>query len=227
MSEKSLSKDIIASYTSSVIPVCKLLKSHATNIMLLPERKVLMQPIISGIRNYMIVDPKVDYSRFVYTYFSLAEISKVNTAFKKTKSEIDWYLDNGTNYLGITNPEQDTYKTPIINNHSALADLLDGTYSSIPEWEITSYEKILQDESTDSYNMLPDEFIGDMNDKKLCELTACGNTVLISRPFLGDLKKTKSVGYKLIDVDETKMVLKFRQSEELGNIYTYAAFLLI
>ena len=63
MSEKALSKDILASYTSAVIPLCRLLKPHATNIMLLPDRKILMQPVIGGVRNYMIVDPKVDYSR--------------------------------------------------------------------------------------------------------------------------------------------------------------------
>lgn len=227
MSEKSLSKDILTSYTSAVIPLCRLLKPHATNIMLLPDRKILMQPVISGVRNYMIADPKVDYSRFVYTYLSLPEISKVNTGFKKTKSEIDWYLDNGTNYLGITNPEQDTYKTPIINNPAAVEDLINGTYANLPEWDITRYQQIIQDDYSESYITLPDEFMSDMVDKKLCELTVSGKSVLVSRPFLGDLKKTKSVAYRLMSMDDTKMVLKFKQSEDLGNIYTYAAFLII
>ena len=102
---KDISKTIITNYHSSVLPICKLLKSHATNIMLLPNNIVLMQPVMSGIRNFMIVNNKVDYSNFIYTYFSIPDISKVNTKFKKTKSEIEWLVDNGTNYLVIKNED--------------------------------------------------------------------------------------------------------------------------
>ena len=66
-----------------------------------------------------------------------------------------------------------------------------------------------------------------MTNKKLCELNINDHSILISRPFLGDLKKTISVGYKVLYEDDVKMILKFKQSEEIGNIYTIAAFLIV
>lgn len=228
MTEKDLTKTILSNYSASVIPICRLLKAHATNIMLLSENCILMQPIISGIRNYMIVNPKIDYSTFMNAFISIPEISKVNTGFRKTKSEISWLSENGTNYLTIKNDGMDLYKTPIINHPESVEDILTGTYQNIPNWSPISYgnhSQVLFDESPSVYTMLPLSFIDDMVDKKLCQLTIDDRVILISRPFLGDLKKTKSVGYRIIEKDENKMVLKFRQEEELGNIYTYAAFL--
>ena len=46
-----------------------------------------------------------------------------------------------------------------------------------------------------------------MTDKKLCDLNINDNPVLISRPFLGDLKKTKYVGYRILEEDKDKIVL--------------------
>ena len=224
---KDISKTIITSYHSSVLPICKLLKSHATNIMLLPNNIVLMQPVMTGIRNYMIVNNKVDYSNFIYTYFSIPDISKINTKFKKTKSEIDWSVDNGTNYLIIKNEDMEPYKSPVINNPAAVADILNATYQNLPDWKSSELENILCDEDNSLYNILPDSFIEDMTNKKLCELNINGHSILISRPFLGDLKKTNSVGYRVLYEDDIKIILKFKQAEEIGNIYTVAAFLIV
>ena len=227
MSDKLLNKSLISNYASSIIPLCRLLKSHATNIMLLPEKLVLLQPSLAGIRNYMIVNSKVDYSNFIYTYFSLSEISKVNTKFRKTKSEIDWELMKGTNYLVVKNDDMEPCKSPIINNPAAIVDTLTGTYQNIPNWDEKQFQNILCDEHSSNYTKLPESFIEDMVNKKLCELSINGHSILLSRPFLGDLKKTTYVGYRIISEDDNKIVLKFKQCEELGNIYTYAAFLIV
>jgi hypothetical protein len=227
MSDKLFNKNIISSYSSSVIPVCRLLKAHATNIMLLPENKILMQPSLNGVRNYMIAKPKVDYSNFVYTYFTIPEISKTNTKFRKTKSEIDWEINDGTNYLVVKNEEMEPCKSPIINNPNAIKDVINATYKNLPNWDNSNIQNIICDESSSDYNQLSDSFISDMSNKKLCEIKVNGNSILISRPFLGDLKKTEYVGYRIIDEDDSRIVLKFKQVEDLGNIYTYAAFLII
>lgn len=222
----NLNKTIIANYHSTIIPICKLLKSHATNIMLLPNNLILMQPSMNGIRNYMVCNHNVDYSNFMYTYFSISEISKVNTKFKKTKSEVEWAVDNGTNYLIIKNEEMNPYKSPIINNPEAVADIINGTYQNLPDWN-ESNVNLLKDDSDSEYISLPESFIEDMVNKRLCELVINGHSILLSRPFLGELKKTLSIRYKIVYEDDSKMILKFKQTEEIGNIYTYAAFLIV
>lgn len=224
---KDITKLVMINYHSNVLPICKLLKSHATNIMLLPNNIILMQPSMNGIRNYMIANNSIDYSNFIYTYFSIPDISKVNTKFKKTKSEIEWSVDDGTNYLVIKNENMEPYKSPIINNPAAVADILNATYQNLPNWKSEELTDILCDEDNSLYNMLPESFIEDMNGKKLCELNINGHSILLSRPFLGDLKKTLSVGYRVLYEDDVKMILKFKQSEEIGNIYTIAAFLIV
>ena len=220
-------KILISNYHSTIIPICRLLKSHASNIMLLPNNIILLQPLMNGIRNYMVANNKVNYSNFMYTYFSIPEISKVNTKFKKTKSKIDWEIDNGTNYLVVKNEDMDPCKSPIINNPSAIIDVFNGTYKNIPDWENYDYDVLLSDESNSMYTTLPESFIEDMISKKLCELNINGHSILLSRPFLGELKKTTYIGYRVIYEDDMKIVIKFKQTEELGNIYTYAAFLIV
>ena len=228
MSEKSLSKNIVSNYHSTIIPVCKLLKSHATNIMLLPDNKILMQPVINGIRNYMILNSKYDYSNFIYSFFSLPEISKINTKFRKTKSEVEWEVDNGTNYLIVKNPSEEmSCKVPIINNPDAIKDIINASYINIPNWNYADINDIICEESSSDYIKLPDSIIENMLEKKLCEITVDDRSILLSRPFLGDLKKTSYVGYRIISKEDDKLILKFKQSEEIGNIYTYAAFLTV
>ena len=225
VSEKDLNKAIISAYSSTVIPVCKLLKPHATNIMLLPNNLVLMQASINGIRNYMVLNRDIDTSKFIYTYTSLIDISKINSKFRKTKSAITWEVNDGTNYLVVANDDMEPFKTPVINNPATVADLLNATYKNIPNWSSNNICDILCDEPNLMYTKLPDKFIEDIVAKKLCDLTINGNTILISRPFLGDLKKTSYVGYRVISEIDGKIVIKFKQTEDIGNIYTYAAFL--
>lgn len=225
MSEKDFNKIVNNDYHKIIIPLCRLLKAHATNALLLPNNVILMQSIIPGIRSYMISNRDIDYSRFLYSYISIPSLSKINTKFKKTKSSIDWKTSNGVNYLVVSNNDDtDPCEVPIINNPNSVANIIDATYNNIPGWK-DEYPEVLIDESDSEYIKLPDSFIKDMTDKKLCDLNINDNPILISRPFLGDLKKTKYVGYRILEEDKDKIVLKFKQVEELGNIYTYSAFL--
>ena len=225
MNEKTLTKNINNIYGSTVIDICKLLKPHATNILLLSDNKILMQPTIAGIRNYMILNSAIDYSIFIYTYFTLTEISKANTKFRKTKSQISWETEKGVEYLIVKNDDMDPVKSLVMSDRSAIDSLFAATYTNLPNIDTPSIDNILIDEPNSSYVDLGQSFINDMVNKKLCEIHIGEQSILISRPFLGDLKKTQWVGYRVVDEDDSRMVLKFKQEEKLGNIYTYAAFL--
>ena len=226
ISEKSLTKEIVSRYTSTIIPACRLLKPHATNIMFLTNNLVLMQPVIKGIRNYMILDKENNVGPFINTYVSLLDITKVNSKFRKTKSTIEWQVIDGTSHLVVSNDSDEPFKTPVLNNSDTITDLLNATYGEVPEWN-THGGQLLCDEPNSWYTQLPDKFIEDMVGKKLCDLTINDHTILISRPLLGDMKKTTYVGYRVICENDDKIVIKFKQTEALGNIYTYAAFLVI
>ena len=227
MSEKNITKTIVSNYHSTVIPLCRLMKQHATNIMLLPDNKILMQSLITGIRSYMILNKEYDYSNFLYSFLSIPEISKINTKFRKTKSEIEWDTNNGVNYLVVKNPDMDPCKVPIINNSDAINDIISATYNNIPDWDSSNIDEFICEESSAEYNKLSEDFIENMLDKKLCEISVNGKSILLARPFLGDLKKTSFIGYRIVSEEDNKLILKFKQIEDLGSIYTYAAFLTI
>lgn len=220
MIDKALAK----SY-SDVIALCKLLKPHATNMMLLDDGLVLLQPTIPGIRNYMISN--LDFSVFQNTFFNLATVSSINSKFKKTKSDIDWVEEDSTRYLVISNPEAEPYKIPIFNNERTISELLNDTYSNIPKWNLKKDLVLVDDIDTEDYFSLGEDFITSMNNKELCEINIFGNPIYLSRPFLGSLKKTRKVGIRVVDESDTSVTYKFCQQEELGNIYTYAAFMKI
>ena len=225
MNEKVLLKNINNCYGSTIIDICKLMKPHATNILLLPNNKLLMQPIIPGIRSYMILNSEIDYSPFMFTYFTLSEISKANTKFRKTKSEISWETEKGTEYLVVSNADMDPVKSLVMTDQSAVHSLFAATYSRIPNVDNPTIENVIDDDPNSMYIDLGSAFIDDMVNKKLCEIRINNQSILISRPFLGDLKKTQWVGYRVVDEDDFRLVVKFKQVEKIGSIYTYAAFL--
>ena len=148
----------LASKYSNVIAICRLLKPHATNIMLMEDGKILMQPVIPGIRNYMVCNTDIDYTPFIHTYFSLPMISGINTKFKKTKSDIDWNVKDGTKYLVIENPDMEPYETPIMSNDRGRQNLITATYNKVPGWEDIG-EDILCSEPDSEYIELPNEII--------------------------------------------------------------------
>ena len=187
-----------------------------------------MQPILSGIRSYMIANQNIDYSAFVYTYLTLPEIAKANTKFRKTKSEIYWETDKGVQYLVVNNSDSEPVKSPVFTKPDTLDDLIGTSYKNIPNWDCdinTLVNDRLVDEPDSFYIELGQSFIDDMTNKKLCEIKIKDTAILVSRPFMGDMKKTTFAGYRVVDEDESRFVVKFKQSEKLGNIYTYAAFL--
>ncbi len=222
MKEKEIDKIIIKEYYDNIIPLCRLLKNHATNILLLPDNKILMQPILKGIKNYMILNKDMNISKFIYSYLSILDISKVNTKFKKTKSSIDWTVIDGVNYINIINSDSEPYNIPIINNPETVSDIIKKTYNGLStNFNIDN----IVDEDDELYIKISDDIITAMNDKKLCDLNINDNPILISRPFLGSLKKTVFLGYRVLDETKDKITVKFKQREDLGNIYTYSAFL--
>lgn len=222
-------KMFVYDYYDNVIPLCKATKAHATNMLLLENNLVVLESLISGVASYLVANDDIDYNRFLYTFFNIPEISKTNTKFKKTKSVVDWRYSesNMTNFLLVENPNMEPVKSPIIDNLEGRINLIDTIYRRVPNWNVVDYQNILRDESSNEYTKLPRSFIDDMVDKKLCDIKINGYTILLSRPFLGDCKKTEYIGYRVINQTNDKIYLKFKQTEPIGNIYTYAAFLLI
>lgn len=223
-----MEKELIKSYHSTIIPVCRLLKAHSTNAFLLPNGLIALYPPVgmSGVRNYMVLNKEYleDYSKFVYTFFSIPSISKINTKFKKTKSTIDWETSKeGQSFLVVANDEENLWKSPIIANEDTIKEVLESLYGDSPLFDIHNTEEF--NEFDEIRNC--DEFISDMLDKKLCQINVRDNPILLARPFLGDLKKTKEVRYKVVKETEETITLKFAQVEEMGIIYTYASFLKI
>ena len=221
-----MQKELIKSYHSTIIPLCRLLKAHSTNAFLLPKGLIALYPPVgmSGVRNYMVLNKEYlyDYSKFVYTFFSIPSISKINTKFKKTKSTIDWETSKeGQSFLVVANDEENLWKSPILANDDTVKEVLESLYGDSPLFDIHNTEDF------DEFEEIPncEEFISDMLDKKLCQITVRNNPILLARPFLGDLKKTKEVRYKVVKETDETITLKFAQVEEMGTIYTYASFL--
>lgn len=211
-----------------VINVCRMVKSHATNALLLENGLVVLQPIIPEIANYAILNDPMAYPRFCRMYINLGEIAPVNTKFKKTLSSIQWNAQDGIATVTISNQDMEPYSVYLFTEGYMVDSVLDTAYSRVPGWGDIR-QGILVDEPDDIY-VSAEGLAADLAAKKMCKLVVNGNQIMISRPFLGDTKSTELVLYRLIheDPDDNgKIILKFKQKEKYGNIYTYACFLKI
>lgn len=208
-----------------VIEMSRLLKSHATNALLLPGDLVILEPIIPTVRSYFIPYKPIP-KEFVYLYLNLSTISKVNSKFKKTMSILEWIAKDDTSYMQIRNPEQDPYDIYIIDHKETIKDMISELYSRVPPFDTPMIEKLV-DEPDELYTRC-DGLAGELADKKLCTVIANNYPMIISKPFLGDTKKTNAIMYRVIQEDfgpTGKIYVKFKQKEAIGNIYTYAAFM--
>lgn len=211
-----------------VIAVCRLLKSHATNALLLDTGVVAMQPIIPEIANYMVLHDMNPYPRFRKMYINLGEIAPFNTKFKKTLSSIQWKAKDGIATVEISNPDMEPYNVYVLTEQYMVDSVLDSAYSRVPDWN-TIRQGVLVDEPDDFY-VKCEGLAYDLYSKKMCKIIAHGNQIMFSRPFLGDTKNTECIYYRIVREDPEptgKIVVKFKQKEKLGNIYTYACFLKI
>ena len=87
---------------------------------------------------------------------------------------------------------------------------------------------MLADEPDAMYTPTWPTMPAEMRDRKLCELDVDGYRVLMSRPFMGDLKNTQSISYRVLAIEDDyhgRIFLKFKQVESIGNIYHFAAFM--
>lgn len=211
-----------------VISVCRLLKSHATNALLLDNGVVAMQAAIPEIANYMVLHDPSMYPRFRRMYINLGEIAPINTKFKKTLSYIQWKAKDGIATVEICNQDMEPYSVYIFTHGYMVDSVLDSAYSKVPDWS-TIRQGVLVDEPDDMY-IKCEGLAADLYAKKMCEVIANGNRLMFSKPFLGDTKNTECIYYRVVHEDPEengKIVVKFKQKEKLGNIYTYAGFLKI
>lgn len=211
-----------------VISICRFLKPHATNALLLENGLVAMQPIIPEIANYAILREPDCYPRFKRMYINLGEIASINTKFKKTLSSIQWKAKDGIATVEIENVDMEPYNVYVFTERYMVDSVLDSAYGRVPGWNEVR-QGILIDEPDDMY-VSCEGLAADLYAKKMCRIVANGNQIMVSKPFLGDTKSTELILYRVIHEDPEengKIVLKFKQKEKLGNIYTYACFLKI
>ena len=225
----------LANQYGDVIAICKALKPHATNLLFTDcEGHVMLQPILGGILNWAkLRTDEVDISQFVHTYMNIPEATSVNTKFRKTKSDIDWIVKDGQRFLAITNPDGTSMEQPIISDFNSRDRFYQKIYKKILN---PQFEGILPltDIPDGYFDELPLELCTQMVGKKMCEVSASGHSFYISRPLLGDLKKTEWLGVRLIYIREPeegecarKAFVFFKQREPLMEIYTYGAFLVL
>ena len=220
-------KEKIVDYYNNIIPLCKLLKSHATNIMLLKNNLVLIHPLMKGVRSYMIInDNKINYDYYTNSLIGLVDITSVNTKFRKTKSGVYGSVGSepDTYSIIVAASEDNFIEIPVYTNDATINSVINATYISLPHWNFSDKDEILSDDIS-GFTRIPTSVIYDMNEKRLCEVVIDDYIVLLSKPFLGNLKDTTALYYKIVDETDDKICVKFRQEEELGNIYTYAAFI--
>lgn len=226
----------LANQYGDVIAICKALKPHATNLLFTDsEGHVMLQPTLSGILNWAkLRDDEVEISSFVHTYMNIPEATSANTKFRKTKSDIDWIVKEGERYLVVKNPDGPDLEQPVITSYQSRDAFYQKIYKKL--LNDNHYEGVLplQDIPDGYFEELPMELCDMMVGKKLCEVTVGGHSFYMSRPFLGDLKKTEWLGACLIYIREPdagevtrKAFVYFKQREPLMEIYTYGAFLIL
>ena len=218
MIEKNLGKVF-----SKFVKLTKKLKSHATNLCLLDNGLVLLQSIIPGVKAYATVDVDGDeyWHGMKYLYIGIVQFNEELANFSKSSSEILWKIKDNMTYLVLSNKDESKFEYPILDKEEVRKDLIQSTYGSIPDWD----DSQLEDEVDDIYINLGPDFIKAMVEKNLCEIPVVDTSIFISRPFLGDLKNTSYLGYRIYKNYDDKIILKFKQKEDLCTIYTYAAFI--
>ena len=214
---------------SKVINICKLLKPHATTILLLENGIVGMDAVLPGIRNYFIHNEPEVYTNFLHSYINLPGIWPSNQKFRKTYTDLDWIMNDGQMYLRVTNPESAPYDVPMLNKPNQIDMALDDLYNTLPEWETLRQGNLMNDPDN-LYTESDKDLAYDLFMKRMCKICLNGYSFLISKPFLGDTKNTMWIGYRIVGEEpgpDGRVFVKFKQKEKLGNIFTYAAFLKI
>lgn len=225
-----INKKLAAEY-GCLANVCKCLKPHAALAMFLEDRVIALESHQDMMLCYAVAAPDMQYDSFVYTLHNIIKNTSYNTKFRKTKSDIDWTMRDMKRYVTITNPGMNPLDIPIINTKSVRAQYLSSIYGRIHELDLDDFW--LKDLPDSMFTQISQEFIDTINDKKLGELHfAPGREAIVSRPFLGDLKKTEYLGYTLLDedaptVDSPRFRVLFKQREAYCDIYTLCAFLII
>ena len=211
---------------TQVIKMARFLKPFATNLIINNSSIIWMQPKVEGCIQYFIPG-NFDFPNFRGLMMNIWEASRYHSKFKKSLSELSWEKDDSDQiYLIIKNQEMNEYRIPVISDNRQFESLLVSIYSKIPGWKSDPENHLIQEPD---YNFIESEpeLAYNLAEKKQCSIDVDGTTIYFSRPFLGDTKKTYWIGYRVIYSDDKKVILKFKQREDLGNVYTYAAFLRI
>lgn len=226
----------LANQYGDVISICRALKPHATNLCFMTDSGLtLLQPVIGSILNWVKLNTsEVDIGPFIHTYMNIAEATSVNAKFRKTKSEIDWVLEDRTRMLHIRNPDGTELKSPVF----ALNETREALYNKVYKRVLEEKERFVHmpfEEFPDSwFEPISMDIVEPMLKKFQVQIEVGGHAILISRPLFGDLKKTEWLGGKILAVrDRTeddptcKAWVYFKQREPLMDIYTYGAFLIL
>lgn len=224
MIDTSLNKELV----NTMGPLIKGTRSMASNLLYLSNGLVILQPYVQKTKSYMIINPEYVNPRFNNHYFHVPKFSSALSKFKKTKSECSWVSTDGQPWFRILNPDaEEPCDTYIMKSNEEVAYFLNDEFQRIPGWA-SERMNMLQDESDALYTPTDPDLPKDMRERRLCELDVDGYLVLISRPFMGDLKNTEAILYRVLDIESSphgRIFLKFKQKEPIGNIYSFAAFM--
>jgi hypothetical protein len=213
---------------SKVIDICKVLKTHATNIIVMDSSEVvIMQATIPGIYNYCILKDDYIPKRLGSLYINISEITPINAKFRKTTTELAIASKDGMHYLVVSNKEAEPYYI-LIPESETIGNLSDATYSTLLEKDRDSV-KLFDDVPDEEFIEISENLLYRMADNELCTIMFDQCPIYLAKPFLGNTKKTEKLMCRIIDNIDTEeggiITLQFKQKEEIGDIYTYAAFL--
>ena len=217
----------------NVIEICKVAKLHATNMLLLDDGLVALEPIQDEVKKYMIT--QLEYDPFTYAYYDLVDISKIHSKFRKTRSIVTHstekeIVDDNMVYLKIKNEgDKEFTRIPLLIENKKRENSIKKIYNGIPV-EDDSYLTLklkLVDEPNYIYTQISNKIMDDLRNKKLCEIKVPKNgSIFIASTLLGSLKKVDYLGYRIIDDnDNMTLLIKFKQTMNDYSIYTYARFL--
>lgn len=218
----------------NIIELVKKLKPHATDIIIFQEY-VYMDSVMSWVKAFCIPDPKYIYPRFIGLGFNTYD-NTPHKNFKLTKSKLDTTEKENQRYLTIENEgDEEIHQIPYITNINTRKMLENENYNSIFRAEnCSSMMELLQKLAIEKeYHELPEAILDEIKNKKLCEIALSSDEnnqyiILISKPLFGDLKNTEKILYKIIKEpsDDSKIfIVRFKQIDAVGTIYTYGAFL--
>lgn len=210
---------------SKIVKVYKALNSHSTNMIIENTPVVVLLSNLKSVYSYAII--RDEYVQNLYEPIMIENESMRLMLKTYRKSKCTIMLDtNEKSELQLAFKQNDEIigSLPHINNLNALYNIKQLTYQPLINLECSNLH-LMEDISSTEFIKFSSDLIERMSNSNLCKFMIEDYPIYIAKPFLGNLSKTLEVMYRVVMEDSDKFILQFKQEEEIGYIYTYAAFL--